>query len=392
MNRGAQSIIATFEDEPYRAHFSGNVTELCPVGALLPATYRFRARPWEIDNTPTVCGLCPVGCNVWATTREGKVDADPLPEPPRGGRRLALRQGPLHVRPPARARPAARAAPPRPAARLRPGDVRGRGARGGRRAPAGRRGRSSSPSRAARASSRPPRSPGSSARASAATPLSSRTTSTPRSTRTARRSRPSATPRSASSSATSRSSSGRRVVDLWLRAARRDGAEVVTVNPTGTIPVAAGQRALRLRRPPAGRPARRAPRPGDDSFATPVASRSSGRETTHDRGRRAAALAASLGLGEGSGVYVLPRTPNGRGVAAAWRDAGEGRGDEPRAEGEIGALIVSGDEAAYDPRVAELAERARFVLVDRACSRATTRSGRTSSSRARATSSATGRP
>src|SRR5919106_2833207 len=43
-NRGASSIIDTFEDRPYRGHFSGNVTELCPVGALLPATYRFRAR------------------------------------------------------------------------------------------------------------------------------------------------------------------------------------------------------------------------------------------------------------------------------------------------------------------------------------------------------------
>ena len=73
VNRGAQSIIATFEDEPYRAHFSGNVVELCPVGALTSTTYRFRARPWEIQNVPTVCGLCPVGCNVWATTREGKV-------------------------------------------------------------------------------------------------------------------------------------------------------------------------------------------------------------------------------------------------------------------------------------------------------------------------------
>ncbi|MGH3091019.1 MAG: 2Fe-2S iron-sulfur cluster-binding protein, partial [Gaiellaceae bacterium] len=73
VNRGAQSLIATFEDEPYRAHFSGNVLELCPVGALTSTTYRFRARPWEIQNVPTVCGLCPVGCNVWATTREGKV-------------------------------------------------------------------------------------------------------------------------------------------------------------------------------------------------------------------------------------------------------------------------------------------------------------------------------
>ena len=72
-DRGAQSIIATFEDEPYRAPFSGNVIELCPVGALTSTQYRFEARPWEIQDVPTVCGLCPVGCNVDATTREGKV-------------------------------------------------------------------------------------------------------------------------------------------------------------------------------------------------------------------------------------------------------------------------------------------------------------------------------
>ena len=68
-----QSMIATFEDEPYRAPFSGNVIELCPVGALTSTQYRFEARPWEIQNVPTVCGLCPVGCNISATTREGKV-------------------------------------------------------------------------------------------------------------------------------------------------------------------------------------------------------------------------------------------------------------------------------------------------------------------------------
>ena len=72
-NRGAASMIATFEDEPYRAPFSGNVIELCPVGALTSTQYRFEARPWEIQNVPTVCGLCPVGCNISATTREGKV-------------------------------------------------------------------------------------------------------------------------------------------------------------------------------------------------------------------------------------------------------------------------------------------------------------------------------
>jgi NADH dehydrogenase/NADH:ubiquinone oxidoreductase subunit G len=72
-NRGALSVIATFEDEPYRGRFSGNVIELCPVGALTSATYRFEARPWEIQNVPTVCGMCPVGCNISATTREGRV-------------------------------------------------------------------------------------------------------------------------------------------------------------------------------------------------------------------------------------------------------------------------------------------------------------------------------
>ena len=73
LNRGSHSLIATFEDEPYRAPFSGNVTEICPVGALTSTQYRFEARPWEIQNVPTVCGLCPVGCNISATTREGKV-------------------------------------------------------------------------------------------------------------------------------------------------------------------------------------------------------------------------------------------------------------------------------------------------------------------------------
>ncbi len=52
--------------------FTGNVTELCPVGALLPTQYRFEARPWEIQTVPTVCGMCPVGCNTWVDIREGK--------------------------------------------------------------------------------------------------------------------------------------------------------------------------------------------------------------------------------------------------------------------------------------------------------------------------------
>ena len=72
-NRGAHSEIATFGDDPYRAPFSGNVIELCPVGALTSTQYRFTARPWEIQEVPTVCGLCPAGCNIRATTREGQI-------------------------------------------------------------------------------------------------------------------------------------------------------------------------------------------------------------------------------------------------------------------------------------------------------------------------------
>ncbi len=72
-NRGALTEIATFEDEPYRSPFSGNVVELCPVGALTSTLYRFDARPWDIQNVPTVCTGCAVGCNTSATIREGKV-------------------------------------------------------------------------------------------------------------------------------------------------------------------------------------------------------------------------------------------------------------------------------------------------------------------------------
>ncbi len=72
-NRGAHSIITTFEGRPYTNEFSGNVTELCPVGALTSSTYRFRARPWETQQVPSVCGLCAVGCNTAVNIREGHV-------------------------------------------------------------------------------------------------------------------------------------------------------------------------------------------------------------------------------------------------------------------------------------------------------------------------------
>ena len=72
-NRGSQTLITTFEDEPYTGAFTGNVTELCPVGALLPTQSRFLIRPWELQAAPSICGMCPVGCNISVETREGKV-------------------------------------------------------------------------------------------------------------------------------------------------------------------------------------------------------------------------------------------------------------------------------------------------------------------------------
>jgi NADH-quinone oxidoreductase subunit G len=71
--RGARSEITTFTGEPYEARFSGNITDICPVGALTSIPYRFVARPWDITNTPSVCGLCPVGCNTELTTRDGEI-------------------------------------------------------------------------------------------------------------------------------------------------------------------------------------------------------------------------------------------------------------------------------------------------------------------------------
>ena len=71
--RGARSEIATMTGEQYEGRFTGNIIDLCPVGALTSIPYRFTARPWDIQNTPSVCGSCPAGCNVELTTREGHV-------------------------------------------------------------------------------------------------------------------------------------------------------------------------------------------------------------------------------------------------------------------------------------------------------------------------------
>src|SRR6202045_1854612 len=73
LERGAHSFVGTFDGHPYVAPFSGNIVELCPVGALTSRPYRFRARPWEIEGAGTVCTLCPSQCNVSLTVRDDVV-------------------------------------------------------------------------------------------------------------------------------------------------------------------------------------------------------------------------------------------------------------------------------------------------------------------------------
>jgi predicted molibdopterin-dependent oxidoreductase YjgC len=78
-------------------------------------------------------------------------------------------------------------------------------------------------------------------------------------------------------------------------------------------------------------------------------------------GARVAELAERLGLSgkAGSGAFYLPETPNGRGIADAWAAASD---EDPAASDSIGLLVVSGDEAAGNPSVRALAERAESVL------------------------------
>jgi NADH-quinone oxidoreductase subunit G len=72
-DRGQRDVIATASGEPYRSNFSGNVTELCPVGALTSKTYRFKSRPWDNQRTHTTCTQCAVGCRLNVDERHGAI-------------------------------------------------------------------------------------------------------------------------------------------------------------------------------------------------------------------------------------------------------------------------------------------------------------------------------
>jgi len=344
-NRGASSVIATFEDQPYRAPFSGNVIELCPVGALTSTQYRFEARPWEIQNVPTVCVLCPVGCNVSATTREGKVKrilsrnhpevdegwlcdkgrfafthlyaSDRITDPLRRRRRSGLEEISWDE------------ALDEAERLLRESDGRivtalsgsetveqayalGKLLRGGLGAHTAVMPEETSPALDAF------RLPLSAIRDAELVvvlgdePVAERAP----------------------------------VVALWLKAARRAGAEIQHAGDAHEscrrLATSDDELGGRLR---------------ESERAILIWSGEDGAGGAH-----VAALAQELGFTDkpGSGAFHLPRTANGRGAADAWACSDDGEGEAPE---QIGLLIVSGDEAAADPNVRALAERAERVLV-----------------------------
>ena len=62
--RGGETMIDTFHGQSVDAKTSGNICDICPVGALTNRVSRFRYRPWEIKKTPSICNHCSVGCNL----------------------------------------------------------------------------------------------------------------------------------------------------------------------------------------------------------------------------------------------------------------------------------------------------------------------------------------
>jgi NADH-quinone oxidoreductase subunit G len=71
--RGVQSFITSQFDRPLQSVFSGNIIDLCPVGALTSRVWRFESRPWDMTHTASVCSKCAVGCNTTMWQRRGQL-------------------------------------------------------------------------------------------------------------------------------------------------------------------------------------------------------------------------------------------------------------------------------------------------------------------------------
>ncbi len=340
-NRGAQSMIATFEDEPYRAPFSGNVIELCPVGALTSTQYRFEARPWEIQNVPSVCGLCPVGCNISATTREGKVKrilSRNHPEIDEGWLCDKGRFGYTQLYARDRVRDPLRRLGKRRFEELAWAEALDEAERLLRSGPVLLALSGSETVEQAEALSQLVRQ----GLGSDAVVLPEQASSALDAFRA-----PLSSIRDADLVVVIGDEPVEErapVVGLWLRAARRHGAEVVTVGVAGSIQAAPGAAADAVRK-------QLAERIGQAERAVLIWSGPGGAG-----GATVAQLAQEVGA---SAAFSLPATPNGRAVAAAWHSAGAGEPADPET---IGVLLISGEEAVSDPAVRLLAERADAVI------------------------------
>jgi NADH-quinone oxidoreductase subunit G len=84
IHRGNATEVNTFPDEPFASYFSGNTVQICPVGALTAKPYRFKARPWDLEQTESTCTTCAVGCRVVVQSSRDElvrylgVDSDPV--------------------------------------------------------------------------------------------------------------------------------------------------------------------------------------------------------------------------------------------------------------------------------------------------------------------------
>ena len=82
--RGPSIEVSPFPDRPFSSYFSGNTVQICPVGALTAPAYRFKSRPWDLEQVETTCTTCSVGCRIVAQSSAGAlvrylgVDADPV--------------------------------------------------------------------------------------------------------------------------------------------------------------------------------------------------------------------------------------------------------------------------------------------------------------------------
>ena len=268
---------------------------------------------------PSVCGLCPVGCNIDVDHARGQGQADPLAQPPRGRReagsatRGASRFSHLYaedrITEPLAARP-----PPRAGGDLLGGRARRRRAaapRGGRRGS-----RSRSPARRRR--SRRTHSPSSSASVSAPTRRCCPRRSATSSTR-------SVVPLSAIRDAELIVVLGddpvverAPIVDLWLRKARRAGAEIVEIGPAGDVQVAPGTTARACRNLKRGELGNRL-RASERAIVIWSGAAVRAAAPISPRSRPSSASRTSSGCG----AFFLPETANGRGVAEAWAAASD---------------------------------------------------------------------